>query len=161
LEAQPALDFFRETNIEVTATVQPREPIDVRETVEPRILDGRGRLAANRVEEPQLIDAERILFATLGGQDADRRPREPRAGPRDHRHVPEQLAQTGASDERIQAEAANLGMIVPEPGSISYLRPKASDAASAAKRLASGQLTAGSSYAPAATSATPTDVPAP
>jgi hypothetical protein len=72
-----------------------------------------------------------------------------------------QLAEAGASDQRIQAEAANLGMIVPEPGSISYLRPKASDAASAAKRLASGQLTAGSSYAPAATSATPTDVPAP
>ncbi len=72
-----------------------------------------------------------------------------------------QLAQTGASDERIQAEAANLGMIVPEPGSISYLRPKPGDAAAAAKRLATGQLTAGSSYAPAAPSASSTVAPTP
>jgi hypothetical protein len=59
-----------------------------------------------------------------------------------------QLAEAGASDQRIQAEAASLGMIVPEPGSISYLRPKRSDAATAAKRLASGELTTGSSYGP-------------
>jgi hypothetical protein len=70
-----------------------------------------------------------------------------------------QLAGAGASDQRIQAEASNLGMIVPEPGSISYLHPKSADAAAAAKRLASGQLTAGSSYAPAP--ATPSDVPTP
>jgi hypothetical protein len=59
-----------------------------------------------------------------------------------------QLAQAGASDQRIQAEAAHLGLIVPEPGSITYLRPKPSDAAAAAKRLASGELNAGASYAP-------------
>jgi hypothetical protein len=72
-----------------------------------------------------------------------------------------QLAQTGASDERIQAEAANLGMIVPEPGSISYLRPKPGDAAAAANRLATGQLTAGSSYAPVTPSASSTVAPTP
>jgi hypothetical protein len=64
-----------------------------------------------------------------------------------------QLAEAGASDERIQAEAANLGMIVPEPGSISYLRPKPGDAAKAAQRLASGELAAGSAYAPPASTA--------
>jgi hypothetical protein len=72
-----------------------------------------------------------------------------------------QLAQAGASDERIQAEAANLGMIVPEPGTISYLRPKPGDAATAAKRLATGQLTAGSSYAPVAPSVGSTAAPTP
>jgi hypothetical protein len=71
-----------------------------------------------------------------------------------------QLAEAGASDQRIQAEATSLGMIVPEPGSISYLRPKPSDAATAAKRLATGELTAGGSYAPAPEAA-PTEVPAP
>jgi hypothetical protein len=72
-----------------------------------------------------------------------------------------QLAEAGASDQRIQAEAASLGMIVPEPGSISYLHPKRSDAATAAKRLASGELTTGSSYAPAAPSATAIGMPTP
>jgi hypothetical protein len=54
-----------------------------------------------------------------------------------------QLAEAGASTHRIQAQAAALGMIVPEPGSITYLKPKPGDAATAAKRLASGQLATG------------------
>jgi hypothetical protein len=58
------------------------------------------------------------------------------------------MAEQGASNQRIQAEAASLGMIVPEPGSITYLRPKQNDAATAAKRLASGALSAGSLAAP-------------
>ena len=66
-----------------------------------------------------------------------------------------QIAKDGASDQRVQAEAANLGLIVPEPGSISYLRPKPSDAAERRQAARLGELTAGSSYAPAATSATP------
>jgi hypothetical protein len=62
------------------------------------------------------------------------------------------IAKAGASNERIQAEASGLGLIVPEPGSISYLSPSPKDAAVAAKRLASGELTAGaSSIAPAST----------
>jgi hypothetical protein len=80
-----------------------------------------------------------------------------------------EIANTGASSERIQTEAATLGMIAPEPGSIGYLSPSANDAAVAAKRLASGELTgAGSptaptSAAPAATvtAAPPTAGPAP
>ena len=58
------------------------------------------------------------------------------------------MAEQGASNQRIQAEAAGLGMIVPEPGSITYLRPKQNDAATAAERLASGALSAGSVAAP-------------
>jgi hypothetical protein len=55
------------------------------------------------------------------------------------------LAKAGASDQRIQSTASGLGMIVPEPGSISYLTSKPNDAAVAAKRLASGQLTTAAS----------------
>ena len=51
------------------------------------------------------------------------------------------IATNGASNERVQAAAANLGLIVPEPGSVGYLRPRPDDAAVAAKRLASGELT--------------------
>jgi hypothetical protein len=58
------------------------------------------------------------------------------------------MAEQGASNQHIQAEAAGLGMIVPEPGSITYLRPKQNDAAIAAQRLASGALSAGSLAAP-------------
>jgi hypothetical protein len=39
-------------------------------------------------------------------------------------------------------------MIAPEPGSITYLEPKPGDAATAAKRLASRQLSAGAVAAP-------------
>jgi hypothetical protein len=51
------------------------------------------------------------------------------------------LAETGASNQRIQTQAATLGLIVPEPGSITYVSRKPDDAATAAKRLTSGKLT--------------------
>jgi hypothetical protein len=51
------------------------------------------------------------------------------------------LAEAGASDQRIQTQAAALGLIVPEPGSITYVSRKPDDAAIAARRLASGELT--------------------
>jgi hypothetical protein len=60
------------------------------------------------------------------------------------------IATNGASNERVQAAAAKLGLIVPEPGSVGYLRPQPDDAAVAAKRLASGELTTGPSYTPPA-----------
>jgi hypothetical protein len=56
------------------------------------------------------------------------------------------IATNGASNQRIQEAAAELGLIVPEPGSVGYLRPGADDAAVAARRLASGELTVGASY---------------
>ncbi len=57
-----------------------------------------------------------------------------------------EIATNGASNQRIQAVAAKLGLIVPEPGAVGYLRPSRDDAAVAAKRLASGELTAQASY---------------
>jgi hypothetical protein len=56
------------------------------------------------------------------------------------------IATNGASNQRIQEAAAELGLIVHEPGSVGYLRPGTDDAAVAAKRLASGELTVGASY---------------
>ena len=56
------------------------------------------------------------------------------------------IATGGASHQRIQTAAANLGLIVPEPGSVGYLRPGDDDAAVAAERLASGELTAAATY---------------
>jgi hypothetical protein len=50
------------------------------------------------------------------------------------------LAEAGASSQRIEGRAAALGLIVPEPGSISYRSPKPGDAAVAARRLASGEV---------------------
>jgi hypothetical protein len=47
----------------------------------------------------------------------------------------------GASNQRVEVAAAKLGLIVPEPGSVGYLHPSRDDAAVAAKRLASGELT--------------------
>jgi hypothetical protein len=69
-----------------------------------------------------------------------------------------QIAASGASSDRVQTLAGQLGMIMPEPGSIGYLRASSNDAAIAAKRLESGELATG---APAAdpttlTSSTPT-----
>jgi hypothetical protein len=64
-----------------------------------------------------------------------------------------QIAAAGASNERVQSEAAKLGLIVPEPGAITYLSPSPNDAAVAAKRLESGALTVG---APVATPTAPT-----
>jgi hypothetical protein len=57
-----------------------------------------------------------------------------------------QIATNGASNQRIQAVAASLGLMVPEPGDVRYLAPGSGDAEAAAKRLLSGELTAGSSY---------------
>jgi hypothetical protein len=54
-----------------------------------------------------------------------------------------QIASSGVSNERVQAEAGALGMIVPEPGSIGYLKASPKDAATAAQRLESGSVTAG------------------
>jgi hypothetical protein len=44
------------------------------------------------------------------------------------------------SNERIQHVAARLGLLVPDPASVLYLRPGADDAQAAARRLASGDL---------------------
>lgn len=62
------------------------------------------------------------------------------------------LAEAGASNQRIQAEAGSLGLIVPEPGAIAYRSERPNDAATAANRLASGGLTTGDATAPPATS---------
>jgi hypothetical protein len=50
-----------------------------------------------------------------------------------------QLA-TALSDERVQAEASELGLVVPDPGAIRYREPEADDAAQAARRLRDGEL---------------------
>ena len=70
------------------------------------------------------------------------------------------IATDGASNQRVQEAAANLGLIVPEPGSVGYLRPGHDDAAVAAQRLASGELTTQPSYvAPLAPVSVPTTTP--
>jgi hypothetical protein len=70
------------------------------------------------------------------------------------------IATNGASNERVQAAAAKLGLIVPEPGSVGYLRPKPDDAAVAAKRLVSGELTTEPTYtAPTAPVSAPATTP--
>jgi hypothetical protein len=45
------------------------------------------------------------------------------------------------SNEKVQRLAADLGLIFPEPGAIRYLGPSSGDAAEAARRLRSGELT--------------------
>jgi hypothetical protein len=55
-----------------------------------------------------------------------------------------QIAASGISNEHVQSEASRLGMVVPEPGSIGYLEASPKNASVAAKRLASGEVTAGS-----------------
>ncbi len=70
------------------------------------------------------------------------------------------IATDGASNQRVQEAAANLGLILPEPGSVAYLRPSHDDAAVAAQRLASGELTGQPSYvAPLAPVSVPTTTP--
>lgn len=54
------------------------------------------------------------------------------------------------SGQRIKAVAGALGLLVPEPGSIRYLRPSPGDAAEAARRLRAEELVAA---APAAETA--------
>jgi hypothetical protein len=56
--------------------------------------------------------------------------------------------ENGLSNDRLQEAALRLGLIVPEPGAISYLEPKPGDAAAAAERLRRGEITIGSGYAP-------------
>jgi hypothetical protein len=58
------------------------------------------------------------------------------------------LAEAGASNARVQSQAATLGLIVPEPGSITYVSRKPDTAAIAARRLTSGELTRSDSLAP-------------
>jgi hypothetical protein len=65
------------------------------------------------------------------------------------------IATDGASNARVTAAAADLGLIVPEPGSVRYLHPSEDDAAAAAKRLASGELSPEPSYTAPASVPTP------
>jgi hypothetical protein len=69
-----------------------------------------------------------------------------------------QIAAAGVSNEHVSSEANKLGMVVPEPGSIGYLKASRDNASAAAKRLESGELTAGpvASDASATTSSTTT-----
>jgi cell division septation protein DedD len=66
-----------------------------------------------------------------------------------------QIAASGASSDRVQALASQLGMTVPEPGAVGYLHASPKDAEIAAKRLESGELAAGAPAA--AASAVTTD----
>jgi hypothetical protein len=59
-----------------------------------------------------------------------------------------QIAST-LSSEQVQATASHLGLAVPEPGVIRYVKPSPEDAAQAAKRLRDGDLTVGAYVAPA------------
>ncbi len=71
------------------------------------------------------------------------------------------IATNGASNERIQAAAAALGLVAPEPGAVGYLRAGDAAAAVAARRLASGELTSQATYvAPLAPVSAPTVIPA-
>lgn len=63
-----------------------------------------------------------------------------------------QVAAAGVSNERVQGLAVRLGMIMPAPGKIGYLRASPKDAKVAAQRLASGAVTSG---APSTSAATP------
>jgi hypothetical protein len=54
-----------------------------------------------------------------------------------------QIAESGVSNEHVQSLAGELGMVVPEPGSIGYLKASPEDAATAAQRLESGAVSAG------------------
>ena len=66
----------------------------------------------------------------------------------------------GLSNERLQDTASNLGLVVPEPGTILYLNPSADDAATAARRLRNGKIGLGTAYvAPVAPLST--EVPSP
>jgi hypothetical protein len=66
------------------------------------------------------------------------------------------------TNERIQAAASTLGLSMPEPGAISYVRPGRDAAALAAKRLARGELTLGTGApeAPVAPEAAAAEAPA-
>lgn len=66
-----------------------------------------------------------------------------------------QIAAAGVSSEHVTAQANEMGMVVPEPGAIGYLKASPKNAATAAQRLESGAVTAGPLPA-ATTSATTT-----
>ena len=73
-----------------------------------------------------------------------------------------QIAAAGASSDRLQARAGSMGMIVPEPSSIGYVKAGPKDAGLAAKRLASGEIAVGTPVASSSastTSTTPTATP--
>ena len=75
-----------------------------------------------------------------------------------------QIAAAGASSDRVQTLAGKLGMIVPELGSIGYLEAGPKDAALAAQRLESGEITASATTTtdtttPTATTTVPTTTP--
>jgi hypothetical protein len=74
-----------------------------------------------------------------------------------------QIAASGASSDRLQARAGSMGMIVPEPSSIGYVKASPKDAGLAAKRLSSGEITAGTPVpsSSASTTTTPTTTAAP
>jgi hypothetical protein len=65
------------------------------------------------------------------------------------------------SNGEVQAAASKLGLAVPEPGSIGYLKSSPDDAAVAAKRLRSGELTAGVTSVVAPTTTTLPETTAP
>lgn len=71
-----------------------------------------------------------------------------------------QIAATGVSNEQVSAQASELGMVVPEPGSIGYLDASPKDAATAAKRIESGAVTAGAPADSTLTSTTTSTDPA-
>ena len=61
-----------------------------------------------------------------------------------------QIAEKLSRDE-VQAAATALGLRWPAPSMITYVRPSTADAAKAAQRLRSGELTVGSAVAPVST----------
>jgi hypothetical protein len=71
-----------------------------------------------------------------------------------------QVAAAGVSNEQVSAQASELGMVVPEPGSIGYLDASPKDAATAAKRIQSGEVTAGAPADSTLTSTTTSTDPA-
>jgi hypothetical protein len=58
---------------------------------------------------------------------------------------------TTLSSEKVQSTASTLGLAVPEPGAIRYVKPAPGDAADAAKRLRDGDFTVSAYVDPAAT----------
>ena len=68
-----------------------------------------------------------------------------------------QIAAAGISNEHVQSQANELGMVAPQPGSIGYLNASRENAARAAKRLQSGQVTAGTPPTMPAATTTTTD----
>jgi hypothetical protein len=64
------------------------------------------------------------------------------------------------SNQKVQRLAADLGLIFPEPGAIRYLNPSGGDAAAAARRLRSGELTLTEYVPPPAETVATTTAPA-